>query len=88
MIHHTPDWNGEAEAEDPPVSDLLIRRFALYSPTKAPRSDRNAVKIRSPEVTNSDATSDEVWVIQQDPPQEPVHSPSVANMVSALPTEE
>ncbi|KAG0284381.1 hypothetical protein BGZ96_011233 [Linnemannia gamsii] len=88
MIHHADNWDRQPEAQDPPLSNLLIRRSALYSPTKSARADRERLKNRSPAVQAKEAITGDLWVQEQDSTAATLRLPSISDMESALPSKE
>lgn len=88
MIHHAHNWNRQPETNDPAVSNLLIRRSALYSPTTSARADRERVKNRIPEARPNEVVTGDLWVREHDPTAVTLRLPSLANMESALPSQE
>lgn len=88
MIHHAHNWDRQPEAQDPPVSNLLIRRPALYSPTTSARTDRERIKNRSPVAQANEAITGDLWVREQDSTAATLRLPSLADIESALPSKE
>jgi hypothetical protein len=90
LIHHNPDTlvdHGPSD-RDLPVSNLLIRRSALYSPTTAARSEREQMKNRAPSVRPGDRISSAIWSQNQGEHGATIHLPSISEMESAMPTDQ
>jgi hypothetical protein len=86
MIHHALNWDRQPEAQDPPVSNILIRRSALYSPTTNARADREMIKNKSPAVQGREPITGDLWVQEQDSTAATLRLPSLADIESALPS--
>ncbi|OAQ36825.1 hypothetical protein K457DRAFT_181152 [Linnemannia elongata AG-77] len=85
LIEHEGEWNGEPDPGDPPVTNLMIRRAALYSPTTAARSERVRVKNRKAQVVPGEGIDGGIWARDVDPTGARTEVPSIHNMESRLP---
>jgi hypothetical protein len=85
LIEHEREWNGAPDPGEPPLINLMIRRAALYSPTKDARAERERVKNRKPNVLPGEDINGGIWTRSTDPEGARTSVPSIQEMESCLP---
>lgn len=85
LIEHERKWNGAPDPGDPPVTNLMIRRAALYSPTTAARSERERVKNRKLQVVPGESIDGRIWARDVDPKGARTDVQSIQEIESCLP---
>jgi len=85
LIEHEREWNGAPDPGDPPVTNLMIRRAALYSPTTAARSERERVKNRKLQVVPGESIDGGIWARNVDPKGARSGVQSIQEIESCLP---